>query len=272
MAQKRSALGGLVAFAIAAVIAVAGCGGEDSSATSPAMAGASVKAVDQPGWRGEAPKRQPRHSAKPGSTSDEPTREAHPAKRHQDEDSASSPETPIPSTSSEKKHPPLVLPGGPPESGPTNAQRAAVPTANIQVMLNGGSLKTANTCGGSNVSPGLEWSAVPSGTVELALFVMNLEPVDGTLYFDWAVAGIDPATESLQPGKLPRGAVVGSNSAGQEKYSLCPAGTGTENYVFAVYALPRSLSPKQGFEPLGLRAEAMHLSESVGLLVTPYHR
>src|SRR5690606_14535359 len=107
-----------------------------------------------------------------------------------------------------------------------------------------------NTCEGKNVSPAIEWQHVPSDTEELALFVMNLQPVEGKLYFDWAVAGIDPSLGRLEAGEVPAGAVVGRNSAGQNEWDLCPQGAAPENYVVALYAIPKSLNPKAGFDPL----------------------
>lgn len=84
------------------------------------------------------------------------------------------------------------------------------------------------------------------------------------------MAGIDPSSTELKAGTLPKGAVVGRNSAGQNKYSLCPPESGQETYIFALYAIPKSLSPKQGFEPLALRAEAQKTAESVGLNAVGY--
>ena len=38
----------------------------------------------------------------------------------------------------------------------------------------------------------------------------------------------------------------GTNGFGNRGYEICPSGSG-ETYVFALYALPRSLSPRPGF-------------------------
>jgi hypothetical protein len=42
--------------------------------------------------------------------------------------------------------------------------------------------------------------------------------------------------------------------------------------LFALYALPRALSPKRGFDPRTLRREVLALSGNVGLLPTAYLR
>jgi phosphatidylethanolamine-binding protein (PEBP) family uncharacterized protein len=168
------------------------------------------------------------------------------------------------------------LPEGQPEQGPTAKQRADVPTADIAVSVGnaaleaGSSLKALYTCEGSNESPPLEWQGVPSGTAELVLFVMNLQPVNGKLYFDWAVGGIEPSETGLKPGKLPQGAVVGKNSEGKSEYSICPQGPGAESYVFALYALPESISPRAGFDARVLREEVTHEAPNVGLYSVGY--
>ena len=63
-----------------------------------------------------------------------------------------------------------------------------------------------------------------------------------------ALAGIDPGLGEIGAAKLPKGAVVGTNSAGKVGYSLCPPGPG-ETYMLALYALPRSLSTRTGESP-----------------------
>lgn len=127
------------------------------------------------------------------------------------------------------------------------------------------------TCDGKNTSPALSWQGVPTGTAELVLFAMNLRPVGGELFFDWAVAGLSPDLESLEAGKLPKGAVVGRNSFGKTGYGLCPEGSG-ETYMFTLFALPEKLSPAPGFEPLALRKAVAEASGNVGLLALGYTR
>lgn len=49
----------------------------------------------------------------------------------------------------------------------------------------------------------VRWSGVPRGTVELAIFVLNLQRVHGRLFFDWALAGLSPALHGISAGTLP---------------------------------------------------------------------
>jgi phosphatidylethanolamine-binding protein (PEBP) family uncharacterized protein len=132
-------------------------------------------------------------------------------------------------------------------------------------------LSTRSTCDGSNSSPALHWQGVPAGTQELALFAMNLKPVEGKLFFDWAVAGLSPDLEELEAGSLPAGAVVGRNSFGKVGYEICPPGA-SETYLFALFALPRKLSPARGFDPLALRKAVAGISHNAGLLGFSYAR
>jgi phosphatidylethanolamine-binding protein (PEBP) family uncharacterized protein len=174
-----------------------------------------------------------------------------------------------PSPSSKLKHPPIELPKGPPEKGPTKAQRERVPTANIAMELPRG-LTNANTCEGINASPELHWGTAPSNAVELIVLAASVKPVKGKLYFDWAMAGLDPGLEGLKEGEVPDGAVLGRNGAGQNKYSICPSGGTLETYIFAIYPVTKGLSPKAGFDPLSLRKEATRLSDSVGVEAATY--
>jgi phosphatidylethanolamine-binding protein (PEBP) family uncharacterized protein len=164
-------------------------------------------------------------------------------------------------------------PGEKGDSEGGKAQRESVPTANVALLVPAapvstsapGTLHATYTCAGKNTSPAVEWTGIPSNTAELQLFVMNLAPVNGKLYFDYALAGIDPSLKGLKAGEVPEGAVIGKNSAGQDKYDLCPPGSNTEQVVFALYAVGKSLSPKTSFEPLVTREQAIAASEGVGL-------
>jgi phosphatidylethanolamine-binding protein (PEBP) family uncharacterized protein len=149
----------------------------------------------------------------------------------------------------------VVLPEGPPEQAPTPAQQAHATVASMslespELPATGSlvALPVTYTCDGKDTWPELRWQGVPPGTAELTLFAMNVQPVEGKLFFDWAVAGLDPGLESIAAGRLPNEAVVGRNSFGKSGYSICPAES-SETYMFALYALPRRLSPARGFDP-----------------------
>lgn len=132
-------------------------------------------------------------------------------------------------------------------------------------------LPATYTCDGKGTSPALRWQGVPQGTAELVILTMNIQPVEEKLFFDWAVAGLSPDLTEVDAGKLPKGAVVGRNSFGKAGYEICPPG-GAETYMFSVFALPKKLSPSQGFDPSALRTEVLGISGNVGLLALSYSR
>jgi phosphatidylethanolamine-binding protein (PEBP) family uncharacterized protein len=171
-------------------------------------------------------------------------------------------------------------PVGAREPGITPEQRREATVASMtlqspssQAAGGGGpqALPAEYTCDGKNTSPALRWQGMPAGTAELVLFAMNLQPVEGKLFFDWAVAGLSPDLEEIEAGELPKAAVVGRNSFGKTGYEICPEGEG-ETYMFALFALPKKLSPSQGFEPLALRKTVSEVSGNVGLLALSYAR
>lgn len=179
----------------------------------------------------------------------------------------------------QKHGPHIKQPKGAPEQGPTPEQIASATVADVTLRSPAivgsvgtlGRLSSAYTCDGEGKWPALRWSGVPSGTAELVLFAMNLQPVEGRIFFDWAVAGLGPGLESIEAGKLPSGAVVGTNGFGKRGYEICPGGAG-ETYMFALYAVPQGLSPAKGFDPLTLREQVLAASGNVGFLPTVYER
>jgi phosphatidylethanolamine-binding protein (PEBP) family uncharacterized protein len=181
-------------------------------------------------------------------------------------------------SSSAKRGPSVPQPTGAPEPGITPEQRRQATVASMSLESPSSRSSSAGPqalpaeygCDGKNTSPALRWQGVPQGTAELVLFAMNVQPVNEKLFFDWAVAGLDPELEEIEAGKLPKGAVLGRNSFGKTGYGICPEGG--ETYMFAVFALPKKLSPSQGFDPLAVRKAATEASGNVGLLALGYTR
>lgn len=175
----------------------------------------------------------------------------------------------------------MVLPGPNSQPAPklTPAERANVPVSDIALsspaiaqahVASAPTLSRRYTCQGANQSPPLHWTGIPSDARELALLVVSATPVNGKLFYDWAVAGLSPTLKGLSSGALPAGAVTGRNGNGQTAYSICPTGAKHESYVFLLYALPQSLSPQPGFDPATLRQQAMRIARHTGLLIGTY--
>jgi phosphatidylethanolamine-binding protein (PEBP) family uncharacterized protein len=172
------------------------------------------------------------------------------------------------------------LPEGEPEKAATPAEKAEATVADIALAspelqsAEGATaaLAPANSCDGKNTPPTLLWKGVPQGTAELALFAMNSQPVGGKLFFDWAVTGIDPSLEGIEAGRLPKGAVTGTNSFDQVGYSICPPPGSPETYIFALYALPGRLPAAKGFDARALRDRILAISGNAGLMGAVYSR
>jgi Raf kinase inhibitor-like YbhB/YbcL family protein len=172
-----------------------------------------------------------------------------------------------------KHGPRIAQPKGEPEPGITPQQRQEATVASMTLESPSSQASSAGpqalpatyTCDGKGISPALRWQGVPQGTAELVIFTMNVQPVEGKLFFDWAVAGLSPDLTEVEADKLPRGAIVGRNGFGKAGYEICPP-SGAETYMFTVFALPRKLSPRRGFDPSALRKEVLDISGNVGLL------
>jgi phosphatidylethanolamine-binding protein (PEBP) family uncharacterized protein len=135
-----------------------------------------------------------------------------------------------------------------------------------------GVLPSQYTCDGRNVALPLRWTGIPAGTAELMLDVLDVNPVHGQLFFDWAVAGLKPGSTGITGGKLPAGAVAGTNGFGRTGYDLCPAKGAPEKYVVVLFALPHKLGVKKGFDPTALRRQALRHATYEGFLFFSYKR
>jgi hypothetical protein len=172
------------------------------------------------------------------------------------------------------------IPAGEPEPGASAKQIEEATVASIAlrspVLAPGAggvaALPATYTCEGADRWPELSWSGVPAGSAELALFAMNTRPVEGRLFFDWALAGLHGALTGIESGSLPPGAVAGRNSFGEVGYSICPAPGAGETYIFALYALPEPLRPRRGFDPRSFRRQVLERSGNAGLLAAYYKR
>lgn len=149
-------------------------------------------------------------------------------------------------------------------------------TMNVSVpgLPRSGALRRSHTCDGRNISLPVRWSGVPAGTEELLVFIANLRPTHGRMFFDWAVAGLPATTKGLlAAGKLPAGAIVGRNGFGKVGYSICPPkSAGRERFVVRVEALAHPLHPQQGFDPETLFHEAERKSTAAGYTPVSYKR
>jgi phosphatidylethanolamine-binding protein (PEBP) family uncharacterized protein len=130
------------------------------------------------------------------------------------------------------------------------------------------------TCDGADVSPPLNWNAIPPHTAELVLLVVDLNesaPAGGPL-ISWAVAGLRPTLKGFATGALPAGAIVGRNSLGQSRYSICPPKGGTHDYLASLFGLEHPVSVKPGFDAYTLYKTVVSTAEHEGWLGFSYKR
>jgi phosphatidylethanolamine-binding protein (PEBP) family uncharacterized protein len=266
---KTASAGFLLALAVAAFV-LAGCGGGSSDSSS--SSGSDASGSSNPSASGTAAS-----GAAAGETGAGSAASSGNEASGGDGSGAAAPGA-IPPSAGGKHGQHIVQPEGAPEPGITPQERKEVTVASMTLQSPSGqpssegalALPAEFTCDGKGASPALRWQGVPPGTAELVLFAMNVQPVGGKLFFDWAVAGLSPDLEEIEAGKLPKGAIVGRNSFGKNGYEICPEGA--ETYIFALFALPQKLSPGQGFDPLAVRKAATDQHGNVGLLALNYAR
>jgi phosphatidylethanolamine-binding protein (PEBP) family uncharacterized protein len=166
------------------------------------------------------------------------------------------------------------------EQAPKPGEAKHAPKEAIRVsspVFSGGSnIPAQYTCDGADVSLPLRWSAIPRGAVELALFVLDLKSATAkkprTLIY-WAVTGLHPTLTGVSAGRLPPGAIVGRNTLGQSRYTICPAKShGLQRYAVALFALPHSASVTPGFNANALFNTVLHTAEYAGLTGFAYQR
>jgi Raf kinase inhibitor-like YbhB/YbcL family protein len=101
------------------------------------------------------------------------------------------------------------------------------------------------TCDGEDISPPLQWDAVPEGTKSIALISDDPDAPMGT-WVHWVLFNLPPEArelaENIPPDRaLPNGAKQGTSDFGRIGYGgPCPPG-GTHRYFFKVYALDAEL-------------------------------
>lgn len=268
----KSTSAGLCLALVLAGLMLGGCGGGSSDPQSDSAAGgASTQAAAPSDPAGSAA--DGGHSAH--SSTDFPQQASAKKRSAEQQDPGVSAEG-----DGQKHGPRIAQPKGQREQAPTPAEKANLTIADMSLTSPslpagpGGPapLTATYTCDGAGKWPALSWSAAPAGTKELVLYAMNLAPVEGKLFVDWAVADINPGLTGIEAAKLPKGVVVGTNSFGKRGYEICPEGSEETTYVFAIYALPRALSPKPGFDAREFRKAVLGVSGNVGLLSVAYAR
>lgn len=142
--------------------------------------------------------------------------------------------------------------GLPLPTSPTPSSEDAVSATTFQLAgpwLPGESIDARYTCDGENVAPALSWDAVPAGTAEIAIAMVDDSAVsDGQPFVHWVITGINPAETSLDEGDVPEQAVQALNYFGDAGYGgpCPPPGDDPHLYRLTAYALNNPLAVADG--------------------------
>ncbi len=114
----------------------------------------------------------------------------------------------------------------------------------------GGLIPPKYTCDGADISPPLQWDAVPEGTESIALISDDPDAPGGT-WVHWVLFNLPADTtelaENIPPDKtLANGARQGISDFGRIGYGgPCPP-SGTHRYFFKIYALDTKIDLAAG--------------------------
>jgi Raf kinase inhibitor-like YbhB/YbcL family protein len=117
-------------------------------------------------------------------------------------------------------------------------------------FADGGMIPAKYTCDGADISPPLQWDAVPEGTKTIALINDDPDAPMGT-WVHWVLynlpANVKELAENVPPDKtLPNGAKQGITDFRKIGYGgPCPPG-GTHRYFFKLYALDTEIDLDAG--------------------------
>lgn len=145
----------------------------------------------------------------------------------------------------------------------------------------GACIPRKHTADGSNLSPPLQWTGVPSTAKELALIVDDPDAPREMPWVHWVAYRIAPATVALPEGVPPAERVAqpasmlqGVNSWGRIGYGgpEPPRGHGVHHYRFRIYALDDTLDRKPGSTREALLAAMEGHVLATGELVGTYER
>ncbi len=140
----------------------------------------------------------------------------------------------------------------------------------------GGLIPAKYTCDGADVSPPLQWDAVPEGTKSIALICDDPDAPMGT-WVHWVLFNLPAEAKELAQNipaeeTLPNGAMQGVSDFGRIGYGgPCPPG-GTHRYFFKIYALDTEVGLQAGADKRQLlKAMEGHILEQ-GQLIGKYKR
>ena len=134
----------------------------------------------------------------------------------------------------------------------------------------GGNIPSKFTCDGSDTSPPLQVTGVPSQPKSLVLIADDRD-APGGLFTHWLVWNIPPQTNSIAEGITPKG-VQGANDFGKSGYrGPCPP-PDTHRYSFKIFAFDRELDLRTGAKRSQVETAMRNHVIAQGDLVARYAR
>ena len=114
----------------------------------------------------------------------------------------------------------------------------------------GGDIPARFTCSGDNLSPALDWTDPPAGTLSFALIVDDPD-APGGVFTHWVLydlpSGVHKLPEGVPRTADPDGGRQGRNDFDKVGYSgPCPPPGNPHRYFFRLYALDRKLNLRAG--------------------------
>ena len=132
-----------------------------------------------------------------------------------------------------------------------------------------------HTCDGLDVAPAVSWGAVPAGTAEIALALVDDSAVsEGRPFVHWVIAGLDPAEIALAEGDVPPDAIQALNFFGNVGYDgpCPPPGDDAHQYRLTAYALNTPLEAADGTLATELLDTIAAVTIGSADLITTYQR
>jgi Raf kinase inhibitor-like YbhB/YbcL family protein len=147
-------------------------------------------------------------------------------------------------------------------------------TLTSPAFASGATIPRRNGCQGEDLSPPLEWSGAPPGTVAFALTV---DDRDAHGFVHWVVADLPGSTARLSEGMPASGPVAppqGRNDFGRIGWGgpCPPPGSGDHRYVFTLFALSSPLGVGHGASAAAVRSAAAGKTLATAVLEGTYRR
>lgn len=151
----------------------------------------------------------------------------------------------------------------------------------IPAFADGGAIPEKYGCANgknANLSPAIEWSGAPAGTVTIALILHDPDVMIGADdVLHWAIFNI-PASATGLPEGVPADATLPDGSSQLQNvgrsigyFNPCPPKPTTHHYLFEFYALDTKLDPAPATRADLMKAMAGHV-KGKGLYVGLFHQ